>query len=392
MTRFDDLDVAGKRVFVRVDFNVPLVAGGVGDDTRIRAALPTLLNLLERGAKPVLASHLGRPEGRDASLSLEPVAAHLASLIENEVIFVDHCVGEDVTAVIENQQPGTVVVLENLRFQKGEKANDQAFAESLTEFADVYVNDAFGVSHRVAASVDAAARRFDREARAAGLLLRREMSELRRLIDAPIKPFVAIVGGAKVSDKITVMHHLLRRVDKLLIGGAMAYTFLQAQGHGVGDSRVEEDRIADAAKLLERAARQGVEVLLPSDHVAAADFAAGAQPVAVHGEAIPAGLMGLDIGPTTRARYCAAIEDAKTVFWNGPMGVFEWEAFAAGTQAVAAAVAASSAYSVVGGGDSVAAVNAAGVGESVDHVSTGGGASLELLEGRSLPGVRALEA
>jgi phosphoglycerate kinase len=384
MSRFDDLDVAGKRVFLRVDFNVPLVDGRVGDDTRIRAALPTLLNLLERGAKPVLASHLGRPQGRDPALSLEPVAAHLATLIEQEVLFVDHCVGEDVTAVIENQQAGSVVVLENLRFQSGEQANDEAFAEALTEFADCYVNDAFGVSHRTAAS--------ERSARCAGLLLAKEITEIRRLIEAPQKPFVALIGGAKVSDKITVMKHLLRRVDTLLIGGAMAYTFLRAQGHEVGKSLVEEERIAEAGNLLARAARQGVELMLPSDHVVAARFAAEAAPVAAHGEAIPAGMMGMDIGPATRLRYAAVIARAKTVFWNGPMGVFEWSAFAAGTEAIAAAVAASSAHSVVGGGDSVAAINAAGIAAAVGHVSTGGGASLELLEGRSLPGMRALEA
>ena len=391
MTEFEALDLVGRRVFVRVDFNVPLRDGKVQDDTRIRAALPTLAAITEAGGMPVLGSHLGRPKGqRDASLSLAPVAERLAELCNSEVIFVDDCVGEDVRAVIGTQRHGQIVLLENLRFHPGEKANDPDFAEQLTGFAERYINDGFGVCHRAAASVEAAAHRFALRHRAPGLLVGREIEQLVKLVDSAEAPFVAVVGGAKVSDKIGVLSNLLRRVDKVVVGGAMAYTFLKASGVEVGQSRVELDKLAQAESLIEQARRQRVEFILPVDHLAAANFDAEAKPIKTQGADVPADLIGLDIGPRSRTLFTAAIEQARTIFWNGPMGVFEWPAFAGGTLAVAQAVAASSGFSVVGGGDSVAALNQMGLSEQISHVSTGGGASLELLEGKTLPGLAAL--
>ena len=393
MVELESLDLSGRRVFVRVDFNVPIRDHIVQDDTRIRAALPSIKAIVEAGGMPVLASHLGRPKGeRVASLSLAPVAERLAELSDFEVIFVDDCIGEDVRAVIGTQRHGQILLLENLRFHPGEKANDEGFAEELTSFADRYVNDGFGVCHRAAASVDAAARRFESRHRAPGILVRRELDELGKLLTPAKRPFVAVVGGAKVSDKLGVLDHLLQRVDTLIVGGAMAYTFLAASGVAVGSSRVEEDLLQRARLLLDEARRGNIKVLLPVDHVVASEFAAGARAEQTDGLDIESGAMGLDIGPQSRTRFTEALAQAGTIFWNGPMGVFEWPNFAAGTLAIAEAVATSDAFTVVGGGDSVAAINQSGWADKIDHVSTGGGASLELLEGKSLPGLVALGA
>jgi phosphoglycerate kinase len=386
-----DLDVAGKRVFLRADFNVPLADGRVADPTRIEATLPTLRLLLERGAAPVVvASHLGRPKGApDPRYSLRPVAEALAALLGRPVAFAPDCVGEATERLVRSAGAGAVVLLENLRFHPGEEQNDPAFAAALARLADVYVDDAFGAAHRAHASIVGVAAAF-RE-RAAGLLLAREVEVLSRLLAAPAQPFVAVLGGAKVSDKIGVIENLCARAQAFCIGGAMAYTFLRAQGHAVGRSRVEENKLDLARQTLARAAAQGVRVLLPSDHVVADRPEAGAATAVVATEAFPADRLGVDIGPATARRFRDEIVAAATVLWNGPMGIFEVDAFAAGTMAVAAALAACRGTTVVGGGDSVAALRRAGAERAVTHVSTGGGASLEFLEGRELPGLRALE-
>ena len=383
------LALAGRRVLVRVDFNVPLAGGAVADDTRIRAALPTIRAILAHtGASVVLMSHLGRPKGVSRSrLSLAPVAARLAALLGRNVEMAPDCVGPEVERRAAALPAGAVLLLENLRFHAAEEAGDAAFARQLAALGDAYVNDAFGAAHRAHASTATVAGYLPS---AAGLLMEREVAALGSLLGAPRRPFVAIVGGAKVSSKVAVLEHLLPHVDTLLIGGAMAYTLLAAGGVAVGNSLVEPDLIATAGALVARADELGVRLLLPCDHVTAEAVAEDARRTVTDGASIPAGAIGVDIGPRTAAAFGAAITDAGSVMWNGPMGVFEVAPFAAGTFAVAAAVAACGGTTVVGGGDSVAAINAAGVAERISHVSTGGGASLELLEGRELPGVAAL--
>ena len=385
-----DLDIDGRRLFVRVDFNVPLRDGEIGDDTRIRAALPTLRHALDRGATLVVGSHLGRPKGTaNPAFTLRPIAAHLSELLDRRVVFAPEAIGETVTAALSQAGPGGVVLLENLRFHPGEEANDPAFAAALAASADAYVNDAFGAAHRAHAStVGVVSHVADA---AAGLLMMQELQHLGALLQAPPRPFVGILGGAKVSGKLEVIGHLLPRLDALLIGGAMAYTFLKARGHPVGRSLVEET-LAGTTRDIERTARtRGVRLELPNDHVVADRLDAGAAHATLGIEDPAIGdRLGVDIGPETADRYAEAVAAARTVLWNGPMGVFEIGPFARGTLAVARAVAASPATSVVGGGDSVAAVRQAGVAAHITHVSTGGGASLEFLGGRSLPGVEAL--
>ncbi|MFQ5479412.1 MAG: phosphoglycerate kinase [Candidatus Binatia bacterium] len=390
MKRVDELDLDGRRVFIRVDFNVPVEEGRVTDTVRIEAALPTIELALGSGATVILASHLGRPKGRvDPDLSLAPVAEQLSSLLGQTVRFAPDCVGPGVEALVAEMKPGEVVLLENLRFHSGEEANDDGFARALAKLADVYVDDAFGAAHRAHASIAAIAKHV--AVRAAGLLLARETEILAALLEHPARPFVAVIGGAKVSDKILVLENLVRLADSILVGGAMAYTFLEAKGHSTGASRVERDKIDVAASLVSKAEEAGVALELPLDHVAASTFAETAEPVDVASVDIPEGLIGLDIGPVTRSLYARALARAKTVLWNGPMGVFEWKSFRAGTAAIANAVADSPATSVVGGGDSVAALSQSGRKEEVTHVSTGGGAALEFLEGKVLPGIAALD-
>jgi phosphoglycerate kinase len=383
-----DLDAAGKRVFVRADLNVPLRDGEVTDDLRIRSSVPTIEHLLDQGAAVVVASHLGRPKGApDPSASMAPVAAVLADLLGREVLVATDVVGADARSKADALQPGQVLLLENLRFDPGETANDDDFADALASFADVYVDDAFGAAHRAHASISGIPARLPGYA---GQLLERELEVLGGLLADPARPYVAVLGGAKVSDKLTVLENLLQRVDAVAVGGAMAFTFLVADGHEVGSSRVETDQV-DTVRDLVRAARdRGVDVLLPTDVVVAPSFEEDAPPTTVPVDGMPADQMGLDIGPATAERYAAAIAGAGSVFWNGPMGVFEWDAFADGTRTVARAVADADGFTVVGGGDSAAAIRTFGLDDRVDHVSTGGGASLELLEGKDLPGVVAL--
>ena len=385
-----ELDLTGRRVLVRVDFNVPLQAGAVADDTRIRAVLPTIHAILgQRGAAVVLMSHLGRPNGQHRpELSLAPVAARLADLLAREVVMAPDCVGEAVERLARDLPAGGILLLENLRFHLEEEAGDPAFARRLARLGTAYVNDAFGTAHRAHASTAVMARYLPA---AAGLLMEREVAALTRLTAAPERPFAAVIGGAKVSTKVAVLEHLLAKIDVLLVGGGMAYTFLLARGGAVGDSLVEPDLLDTAGRLLRRAAQLGVQVELPRDHVAAPAVRADAARTTTPGADIADGLIGVDIGPHTIAAFTAHLAAARTVIWNGPMGVFEVAPFAAGTFAVAQAVANCSGTTVVGGGDSVAAINAAGVADRIDHVSTGGGAALELLEGRALPGVVALQ-
>jgi phosphoglycerate kinase len=385
----DDLDVEGKRVLVRVDFNVPLDGGRVTDDTRIRAALPTIEELRRHGARLVLASHLGRPQDREPELSMRPAADRLAELTDADVAFAENVVGPEVEALTANLQPGDILVLENLRYEPGETKNDPELARRLAALADVYVDDAFGASHRAHSSTDGVARLL--EHRAAGRLLEREVSTLEGILEDPARPLVAVVGGAKVTDKIAVIDRFLEVADAVLIGGAMCFPFFSAQGHGVGSSLCEQEGIDPARRALEAAAGDGAARLeLPSDLVLGDSFAAEAERRELDGVEVPDGWMGLDVGPRTAARYAEEIAGAGTVFWNGPMGAFELEAFAGGTRAVAEAVAQSSAVTVVGGGDSAAALQQFGLGDQVTHLSTGGGASLELLEGHTLPGVEVL--
>jgi phosphoglycerate kinase len=385
----EHVDFANKSVFCRLDLNVPLQAGRIVSDARIVAALPTLRHILDQGAKLAIASHLGRPKNaRQRDLSLEPVGVRLSELLKRDVLMSAECTGDGVRGLLRDLRPGGLLLLENLRFHSGEEKNDPEFSRQLSQGFDTYVNDAFGASHRAHASIVGMVKHF-REA-AAGLLLAREVEALGALLQAPKKPFVALVGGAKVSDKVGVLEALLSKVDVLCIGGAMAYTFLRAQDISVGCSRVEDDKVRVAAEVLKKARAYNVTVVLPTDHVAARTFAADAAPVKVAAPALSAELMGLDIGAKTAAAMVQHIATAATVFWNGPMGVCEWPAFAHGTQAIAQAVASCSGHTVVGGGDSVAALEQAGLVSEIDHVSTGGGASLELLQFGSLPGLDAL--
>ena len=390
MRTLEDLgDLSGRRVLVRVDFNVPLDAdGGIADDTRMRETLPTLRRLRERGARLVLVSHLGRPRDREPELSLRPVAEHLSTLLETPVQMAPAVVGPEVADMADGLKPGEVLLLENVRYEPGETSNDQALAAALAAYADVYVDDAFGAAHRAHASTVGAAELIGD--RAAGLLLEREVKTLGALIEAPERPLVAILGGAKVSDKIRVIERFLEVADQILIGGAMAFPFLAAQGRTVGSSLCAAEDIEHARKLLELVAGANAELRLPSDLVAAEHFGADASPVQVDGVDLSEDLMGLDIGPRTVAEYVEIIATAGTIFWNGPMGAFELEPFAAGTRAVAQALASAGGTTVVGGGDSAAAVHKFGLADKMTHVSTGGGAALELIEGRTLPGVDVL--
>jgi phosphoglycerate kinase len=389
--RVDSLDVADRRVFVRVDFNVPLADGRVSDATRIEASLPTLQWILAHRGLLVVASHLGRPKGRrQPGLSLRPVADRLATMLDHPVVLAPDCIGEGVRGLAAERVPGRVLLLENLRFHPGEEANDPEFAAELAALADAYVDDAFGAVHRAHASTVGMVSHFTD--RAAGFLLAREVEVLGKILEAPERPFLAILGGAKVSDKIGVIESLLGRVQAFCIGGAMAYTFLRARGLPVGRSLVEEDKVAVAGETLARADAAGVRVHLPVDHVVAERPAAGAPHEVVDAHAFPPDVLGVDIGPKTIADYTAAIGAARTILWNGPMGIFEIDAFSHGTRAIADALGTSTGTTVVGGGDSIAALAQAGRLHAVTHVSTGGGASLEFLEGKTLPGLAALEA
>jgi phosphoglycerate kinase len=391
----DALDVRGRRVLVRVDFNVPLAdADGrrvVADDARIRAALPTIEELRERGARLVLVSHLGRPGGRvDQRLSMAPVAERLRELVGADVTLAPEVAGERARALSEQLQPGEILLLENVRFEPGEQANDPGFARALAELADAYVNDAFGTAHRAHASTEGVAHLLPS---AAGRLLEAEVRTLGAILERPARPLVAIVGGAKVADKIGVIDRFLQIADTVIVGGAMCFPFLRAQGHTVGDSLCEAEDVEHARRVLAQAEREGsARIELPVDVVIGERLAADAAHRVLDGVDVPDGWMGLDIGPATAARYREAIARAATVFWNGPMGAFELEPFAAGTRAVAEAVAHAKGLTVVGGGDSAAALARFGLEHEVDHLSTGGGATLELVEGRTLPGVQALAA
>ena len=386
-----DLQLKNRRVFIRVDFNVPLKNGVIGDDTRIRESLPTIQYALDAGASRVLlASHLGRPKGKpNPEMSLRPVANRLSQLLGTPVAFAEDCIGPKAEAAVAAAPTSGIVMLENLRFHPEEEKNDPAFARSLAALADVYVNDAFGAAHRAHASVEAIVRIVPEAG--AGLLMEKELRYLGHVLESPDRPFVAILGGAKVSDKIDVIENLIPRVDRLLIGGAMAYTFFKAMGKPVGRSLVEDDKLDEARRILAHAKERGLQLLLPVDHVVAPKLEAGAPTETLTVDSAAIGdRMGLDIGPETAKTYADALRDAKTVVWNGPMGVFEIDAFAQGTIAVAKAVAGVKGTTIVGGGDSIAAIHKAGVADRITHISTGGGASLEFLGGQTLPGVAVL--
>ena len=387
--RVDEIELKGKRVFIRVDFNVPQdEKNNITDDTRILLSLPTVRFVSEAGGKVILASHLGRPKGkRDLKFSLAPVAKRLSELLGKKVTLATDCIGEEVQKQVEGLREGEVVLLENLRFHPEEEKNEEAFSKALASLCDIYVNDAFGAAHRAHASTEGMTRFV--KIVAAGFLMMKEVESLEKALVNPQKPYVAILGGAKVSDKISVIQNLLGKVTTLLIGGGMAYTFLRAEGFQVGKSLVEEDQIGLSLSLLERA-RGKITFLLPSDHVAAERMDIQAKREVVKNDKIPSGWVCLDIGPETVKTFSREIQSAKTIVWNGPMGVFELEPFSQGTFAMAKSIAHSSSFSIVGGGDTVAALNRAGVGDRISHISTGGGASLEFLEGKKLPGIEAL--
>jgi phosphoglycerate kinase len=387
----EDLDLQGRKVLLRVDFNVPIRDGMVDNEQRIVAALPTIRYALDHGAAVILMSHLGRPKGEVKSeFSLAPVRACAERLLERPVGFVDDCVGPAAEAAAAALEPGQVLLLENLRFHPGEQKPDKEpdFAEKLARLGDCYVNDAFGTAHRAHSSMVGVAERFDR--RAAGFLMAKEIDYFGKALAEPRRPFLAILGGAKVGDKIPVLEHLLQRVDGMIIGGAMAYTFLAARNVPVGSSRVEHDQLELASRILRQAEAQSVDVGLPVDHLCGREFAEETERRTTEGPEIPEGWMGLDIGPQTLLEFAARVDAAETVVWNGPMGVFEWPAFAEGTLGVAKACAESSALTIVGGGDSVSAAKKSGLADRFSHISTGGGASLELLEGKQLPGLAVL--
>ncbi|WP_394121624.1 phosphoglycerate kinase [Planococcus donghaensis] len=383
-----DLDLKGKRVFCRVDFNVPMEEGKVTDDTRIRAAVPTIEYLIEQGAKVILASHLGRPKGEvNEDMRLAATGVRLGELLHKEVKSLDESIGEKVEQEISAMQEGDIILLENVRFHPGEEKNDEELAKAFAALADVFVNDAFGAAHRAHASTAGIANYLPA---VSGLLLEKELDVLGKALSEPERPFTAIIGGAKVKDKIGVIDHLLDKVDNLLIGGGLSYTFIKAQGYEIGNSLVEEDKLELANSFIEKAKQKGVKFYLPIDATAASEFSKDADTKSVKIEEIPADWMGLDIGPETAALYADVIKDSKLIIWNGPMGVFEMPSFENGTKSVAQAMAETSGYTVIGGGDSAAAVEKFHVAEKMDHISTGGGASLEFMEGKDLPGVSAL--
>ena len=386
----EDIEVRGKKVLVRCDFNVPLKDGVITDENRLTGALPTIKYLIENGAKLILTSHLGKAKGPDKKYTLQPVATRLSEMLGKEVVFAadDMVVGENAKAAASAMKDGDVVLLENTRFRPEEEKNVDAFSKELASLADVFVNDAFGSAHRAHCSTEGVTKFLDTAV--GGYLIQKELKFLGEAVDNPERPFVAILGGAKVSDKINVINSLLDKVDTLIIGGGMAYTFLKGQDYTVGTSLLEADRVDYSKEMMKKAEEKGVRLLLPVDNIVADKFSAEAAPVVTEDQNIPDGFMGLDIGPKTAELYADAIKDAKTVVWNGPMGVFEFENFAKGTIAVAKAMADADAVTVIGGGDSAAAVNILGFGDRMTHISTGGGASLEFLEGKELPGIAAL--
>ena len=390
-----DLQIQGQRALVRVDFNVPLdSAHHITDDTRIRRAIPTIQALLDGGASVVLMSHLGRPKGPDAGLSLKHLVGRISQLLGTDVAFAPDCVGDAALDVTQQLKPGEVALLENLRFHPEEKAGDEFFAGQLAENGDVYVNDAFGTAHRAHASTAVIAKFFP-EDKAFGLLMHNEIEALNKVLATPAKPLLAIIGGAKVSSKLTILENLVDRVDRLIVGGGMAYTFVKAQGGAIGTSLVEDDMLDKAKRILEKAQAAGTELLLPQDTLCADDFSAAANTAIHPTHEIPDNWMGLDIGPKTRETFVQTVLESRTILWNGPMGVFEMDAFAAGTNDVAAALAQVTAehdaFTLIGGGDSVAAIHKAGLASAVSYVSTGGGAMLEVLEGKVLPGIAAIQ-
>lgn len=387
----EDINVKGKKCLVRCDFNVPLKEGKITDENRLVGAMPTIKYLVENGAKVILCSHLGKPKGEaKPELSLEPVAKRLSEMLGKEVVFAadDNVVGENAKNAIEKMDDGDVVLLQNTRYRKEETKNEESFSKELASLAEIFVNDAFGTAHRAHCSTVGGGEFL--EERVCGYLIQKELDFLGAAVENPVRPFLAILGGAKVSDKLGVINNLLEKVDTLIIGGGMAYTFIKALGHEIGTSLLEEDKIDYAKEMIDKAKSKGVKLLLPVDVVYADRFAEDAQPHITEGRDIPSDCMGLDIGPKTRELFTEAVKSSKTIVWNGPMGVFEFENFANGTKAIAQAMADAEATTIIGGGDSAAAVNQMGFGNKMSHISTGGGASLEFLEGKELPGIAAL--